>query len=74
MLPELVSGKRDRGQQGPSIWSTACTRGEEPYSITILVAEFLGHRLRDFNIAIVETPTDKLRGRLECLDSKAKVY
>jgi two-component system CheB/CheR fusion protein len=52
VLPELVSDKRDRGQQSLSIWSTACARGEEPYSIAILLAEFLGHRLRDFNIAI----------------------
>jgi len=74
VLPEPVSDKTNQGHQSLSTWSTACARGDEPCSIAILLAEFLGHRLRDFNIAIVETPTDKLRGRVECLGSKAKVY
>jgi len=52
VLSELVSDKRKRGQQNLSIWSTACARGEEPYSIAILLAEFLGHTLRDFDISI----------------------
>jgi len=55
VLPELVSDKTNRGQQSLGIWSTACARGEEPYSIAILLTEFLGHRLRDFNIAIYAT-------------------
>ncbi len=37
------------------LWSTACARGEEPYSIAILLAEILGHRRQDFNISIYAT-------------------
>jgi len=52
VLSEPVSDKTNRGQQHLGIWSTACAWGEEPYSIAIMVAEFLGHRLQDFDIAI----------------------
>ena len=36
-------------------WSTACARGEEPYSIAILLAEFLGRQRRGFDISIYAT-------------------
>jgi two-component system CheB/CheR fusion protein len=52
VLPELVAYKRNRGQQRLSIWSTACARGEEPYSVAILLADFLGNRLPEFEISI----------------------
>jgi len=55
VLPELVSGKRDQKQQSLRFWSTACARGEEPYSIAILLAQCLGQRLSDFNISIYAT-------------------
>ena len=55
VLPELVSVKRDQRQQSLRFWSTACARGEEPYSIAILLAQFLGQRLSDFNISIYAT-------------------
>ena len=50
VLPELVSEKRNRQDQSLRMWSTACARGEEPYSIAILVAEFLGHQRQGFDI------------------------
>ena len=52
VLPELVSHKRKRGEWGLKVWSTACARGEEPYSIAVLLAESLGDRLKNFNISI----------------------
>jgi len=55
MLPELVSYKRNQGERKLRLWSTACARGEEPYSIAILLAEFLGNRRQDFNISIYAT-------------------
>ena len=55
VLPELVSAKRNRQRQSLSIWSSACARGEEPYSIAILLADFLGNKLSDFNISIYAT-------------------
>jgi len=55
VLPELVSEKRKRRDQSLRVWSTACARGEEPYSIAILVAEFSGHQRQCFNISIYAT-------------------
>ena len=52
VLPELLSYKETRGERNLSLWSTACARGEEPYSIAILLADFFGQRQRDFDIAI----------------------
>jgi chemotaxis methyl-accepting protein methylase len=55
VLPELVSKKRERRDQSLRVWSTACGRGEEPYSIAILFAEFLGREGQGFNISIYAT-------------------
>ena len=55
VLPELVAYKRKQGERRLRVWSTGCARGEEPYSIAILLAEFLGHRLSDFDISIYAT-------------------
>jgi chemotaxis methyl-accepting protein methylase len=55
VLPDLVSEKIR--QQVPSlrVWSAACARGEEPYSIAILFSEFLGCQRQGFNISIYAT-------------------
>jgi len=55
VLPELTSFKRDRGERELRFWSTACARGEEPYSIAILLAEFFGNQREDSNISIYAT-------------------
>jgi len=55
VLPELVSYKKEHRQHKLSFWSTACAHGEEPYSIAMLLAAFLGQRVRDFGISIHAT-------------------
>jgi chemotaxis methyl-accepting protein methylase len=55
VLPELVSHKRNQGKRNLKFWSTACAQGEEPYSIAILLAEFLGNQRQDFDIVIYAT-------------------
>lgn len=55
VLPELVADKRARDGRALRFWSTACAQGEEPYSIAILLADFLGHRPGDFDISIYAT-------------------
>ncbi|MFC1931774.1 CheR family methyltransferase [Chloroflexota bacterium] len=55
VLPELVSCKRSRGERSLKFWSTACARGEEPYSIAIMLAESLGNQWRDLDISIYAT-------------------
>ena len=70
VLPELVSYKKSRGERSLRFWSTACARGEEPYSVAILLAEFLGHRRPDFDISIYAT--DISRQALE--EAQAGIY
>jgi len=55
VLPKLVSHKIDQGKRSLRFWSAACARGEEPYSIAIMLAEFLGDRLGDFDTRIYAT-------------------
>jgi len=55
VLPELMSFKRNQEGRRLKFWSIACARGEEPYSIAILLADFLGNRQQHFNISIYAT-------------------
>ena len=55
VLPELTLLKRDHGERELRFWSTACARGEEPYSIAILLDEFLGNQRKDFDVSICAT-------------------
>jgi len=60
VLPELVSYKRSRDERSLRFWSTACARGEEPYSIAILLVEFLGNQRQDFEISILATDISQI--------------
>ncbi|MFC2001471.1 CheR family methyltransferase [Chloroflexota bacterium] len=55
VLPELLLFKESGGEREIKFWSTACARGEEPYSMAVMLAEFLGQRWQDFNISIYAT-------------------
>jgi len=65
VIPEVVSHKRIQGRHSLRFRSAACARGEEPYSLATP-----GYLI----LSEVETLTDKLRKKLVCLDSKAKIY
>ena len=70
VLPDLVSEKRKRRDQNLRVWSTACAQGQEPYSVSILLAEFLGDQRQGFNISIYAT--DISRQALK--EAKAGIY
>jgi len=55
VLPELIAYKRKQGEQRLKVWSAACAQGEEPYSIAILLADYLGPALSDFNVSVCAT-------------------
>lgn len=55
VLPGLLVAKEKRGEQSLRFWSAACARGEEPYSMAILLAELLGERRHDLDISIYAT-------------------
>ncbi len=69
-LPELIAYKTKQGERALRVWSAACARGEEPYSIAILLNQFLGYRLSDFEISI--NATDISRQALK--EAQAGVY
>lgn len=70
ILPELTSLKRNQGERKLRLWSAGCARGEESYSIAILLAEFLGNRQQEFDISIYAT--DISRQALK--EARAGVY
>ncbi|OYT48304.1 MAG: chemotaxis protein CheR [Desulfurococcales archaeon ex4484_42] len=41
------------------IWSAGCSRGEEPYSMAILISELLNDDIKKYTIAIYATDIDK---------------
>ncbi len=70
VLPELIAYKKRQGERILRFWSTACARGEEPYSIAILLNQFLGHGMPDFDTSV--HATDISRQALE--KAQAGVY
>jgi two-component system CheB/CheR fusion protein len=70
VLPRLVAQKIRHGEPSLSIWSTACARGEEPYSIAIMLADFLGSQLDEFKISIHASDIN----RQALAEAKAGVY
>lgn len=53
VFSELIKSRRGR-EQGLRIWSAACSSGEEPYSVAILLARILPD-LKDWNVSILAT-------------------
>jgi len=55
VLPELVAHKEKVGDKSLRFWSAACACGEEPYSIAVLLEQFLGGNRRDYDVTIHAT-------------------
>src|SRR6185437_11105204 len=41
------------------VWCAGCSSGEEAYSAAIMISEFLGPRIRSYNIKIYATDNDE---------------
>ncbi|MBZ0170880.1 MAG: hypothetical protein K8E66_00720 [Phycisphaerales bacterium] len=53
VLPDLLGARRESGRL--RLWSAACSTGEEPYTLAIIVHRTLGVRMKDWNIEILGT-------------------
>ncbi len=58
VIPQLLSEKRKRNSKIVRIWSAACSIGEEPYTIGIILHEKLGPELNNFLVSIHATDID----------------
>ena len=58
VLPELVTGARERGDTALRIWSAGCGSGEEPYTLAALWAIELQSRFPEMTLDIVATDVD----------------
>lgn len=58
VIPQLLAEKTKRKSRILRIWSAACSIGEEPYTIGIILHEKLGPALNNFIISIQATDID----------------
>ncbi len=55
VLPEIIKNKIAEGKKELKIWSAACSSGEEPYTLAVVLHELLGADLKNWNIEILGT-------------------
>jgi chemotaxis protein methyltransferase CheR len=58
VLPQVLADKKKRKSKIIRIWSAACSIGEEPYTIGIILHEKLGPEINNFLISIQATDLD----------------
>lgn len=56
-IPELLRGKKQRGEKQIKIWSAGCSSGEEPYSLAIIMMEKMLHTMWDIKITATDLDT-----------------
>ena len=60
-LPDILSSFNYMGERRVKIWSSACSRGAEPYTIAMVVADFQATHFKfDFSILATDISTEVL--------------
>jgi len=74
ILPELVVNKRAKGEHTFRVWSAGCSSGEEPYTLAIILSEFLNPVVSwDAKILATDISTKVLSKAKEGVYEKEKV-
>jgi chemotaxis protein methyltransferase CheR len=58
VLPSLLAAKGTGGGRALRLWSVGCAKGEEPYSLAILLLEVGGRAVQQYSAAIYATDID----------------
>jgi chemotaxis protein methyltransferase CheR len=59
LIPEIIDLKRKSGSKTFRIWSAASSSGEEPYSIGMVLKEFVISKYPDFQFTIIASDINK---------------
>ena len=59
ILPEIIQNIKDRNRKNMRIWSIGCSRGQEPYSLAILLKEISARKKNNVQSVIHATDINK---------------
>ncbi len=55
VLPEILAAQRTRGQKKLRLWCPGCSSGEEPYTLAMLLVEYLAADFAHWDVGILAT-------------------
>lgn len=58
VLRSIIKEKQEKNKNSLRIWSAGCSNGSEVYTISILLDQILGHKVKDFKITLLATDID----------------
>ena len=70
VIPQLLQSKKKQGDHCLKFWSAGCAHGEEPYSMAIMLADFLGEERSHYDIAIYASDI----GSLDLNELRSGIY
>ena len=54
IIPVLIEQGKQNGRS-LRVWSAGCATGEEPYSLALLISDYLGHEFPEWNVKVFAT-------------------